>query len=240
MNKRKIAGIVLIAAALLLACAALWLWRTPIPVEEPEESISIAPTPEPSEDPVPSEEDLPYDKLFITVERQNYADGDLRLVIPKLDRDLVVYNGTDKATLKKGVGLYDYAQLPGQGNRNVSIAGHRNTIIKGKISDQAPFYYIDTLEEGDYLYLVDAQHIYRYLWDSCTIVEADDWGPIYSQGFSCVTLTSCHPIGISDHRIIVVGRLDEIFDFDAEFIYYDNAKEANDHEIELTQSPEPT
>lgn len=171
----------------------------------------------------PIEEDgLPYDKLFITVERQKYQDGDLTLRIPKLNVERSVLNGVDLETLKHGVGLYDYAQLPGEGNRNVSIAGHRNGIHKGKITDGAPFYYIDTLKQGDYLYLADKERIYRYLYHDTEIVEANDWGPIYSQGYSCLTLTSCHPIGVSDHRIIVRGELDQIFQNQEDFSYLAN------------------
>lgn len=181
------------------------------------------------EDPPEVEDDgLPHDKLFITVERQNYQDEDLTLIIPKLDRVLPIYAGVTKADLKKGVGLYDYAQLPGEGNRNVSVAGHRNTIRNGKISDAAPFYYIDTLGDGDYLYLRDDEHIYRYTYNDTEVVEADDWGPIYSQGYSCLTITSCEPIGISDHRIVVRGRLDEIFPFSDDFVYYPSQQAEKD------------
>lgn len=157
-----------------------------------------------------TEDDLPYDKLFITVARQKYQSGDLQLIIPKLAVDAGVWDGTDPKTLDKGACLYEYAQLPGEGNRNVSIAGHRNGRVNGAVTDDAIFYYIDTLGEGDYLYLADQDKIYRYLYLDTEVVEADDWGPIYSQGFSCLTLTSCTPIGISSHRIIVRGKLEEI------------------------------
>ena len=141
-------------------------------------------------------------KLYITGERQVYEDGSLRLVIPKLGIDTAVGDGVSEEVLEKGPGLYDYAQLPGTGNRNVSIAGHRD--IHGSI-----FYSIDTLAEDDYLYLVYGGTIYRYTYRDTTIVNADDWGPIYNQGFSCLTLTSCDPIGTSLNRIIVRSELSE-------------------------------
>ena len=198
-----------------------------------QEIPSPAPTPTtPPEDKVEDiEEDLPddglpHDKLFITVERQKYKDSDLILKIPKLDKEWPVLSGVTDDVLAKGVGLYDYAQLPGKGNRNVSVAGHRNGRTNGKVTDRAPFYYIDTLKEGDYLYLRDANNIYRYVYHSTDIVEEDDWGPIYSQGFSCLTLTSCHPIGISNQRIIVRGKLDEIFPYDKDFDYLSHTEEA--------------
>ncbi len=162
---------------------------------------------------------LPHDKLFITPERQKYQSGDLRLIIPKLEVDIPILDGTEQETLRKGEGLYEYAQLPGEGNRNVSIAGHRNSVYNGKILDNMPFYYIDTLTDDDCLYLVDDEFIYRYIWDKTTVVEETDWGPIYSQGFSALTITSCEPIGIADHRIIVRAALVEIIPYSDDYTY---------------------
>lgn len=202
-------------ALTLTACQAREFPTLPEPpVVAPPKQAPQEPTEKPLED-----DGLPHDKLFITVERQKYEDGDLQLIIPRLEVDVPVLNGTDKETLGRGVGLYEYAQLPGEGNRNVSIAGHRNGIRNGKITDNMPFYYLDTLGEKDYLYIRDSVSIYRYLFEESEVVEEDDWGPIYSQGFSCLTLTTCTPIGVSDHRLIVVGRLDEIFPVSSDFEY---------------------
>lgn len=187
----------------------------------PELSTQSSPidTPVILQEPDPEADGLPHDKLFITVERQNYKSGDLRLIIPKLSIDAPVWNGTTKDCLSRGACLYEYAQLPGEGNRNVSIAAHRNGRRYGKVTDDGLFYYIDTLAEGDFLYLSDAENIYRYLYKNTTIVEADDWSPIYCQGFSCLTLTSCEPIGISTHRIIVRGKLEEIIPLTGDYQY---------------------
>lgn len=184
----------------------------------PAASISSQ-TPGPTLDLYSRSDDLPYDKLFITEERQAYQSGDLTLIIPKLSLTEPVENGTSTEALAKGPGLYDYAQLPGEGDRNVSIAAHRNHSTNGVISEWF-FYYIDTMCEGDYIYLTDKKKIYRYLYDQTTIVEETDWSPIYSQGVSCITLTSCEPIGVADHRIIVRGILDAIVDYDKNYVYY--------------------
>lgn len=165
--------------------------------------------------------DLPYDKLFITKERKTYQAGDLTLIIPKLSLKEPVQNGTDTTSLNKGPGLYDYAQLPGEGDRNVSIAAHRNKSRNGVISEWF-FYYIDTLCENDYIYLTDKSKIYRYRYDQTTVVEENDWSPIYSQGMSCITLTSCEPIGVADHRIIIRAILDDISPKSKDYVYYSN------------------
>lgn len=233
MPKRvnRIIGILLIVLGIAIAVFIGWqniFPAEPNPTFTPAVTAMPLPetTPGPGEEAVPDEVDgLPVGKLVITPERRQYKDGGLTLSIPALNVVRTVHDGTDTEDLNKGVGLYDYAQLPGEGNRNVSVAGHRNGISNGKITDRAPFYYIDTLAEGDYLYLIDDTNIYRYLWESCTIVEADDWNPIYTTGTSCITLTSCHPIGISDHRIVVRGILDKIFPYDKNFDYLVSAEE---------------
>lgn len=179
---------------------------------------TVTQKPGPTLDLYSRDKDLPYDKLFITKERQHYKSGDLTLHIPKLALTEPVQDGTEKAALNKGPGLYEYSQLPGEGDRNVSIAAHRNKSRNGVISEWF-FYYIDTLCEGDYIYLSDKKQIYRYKYNKTTVVEETDWSPIYSQGVSCITLTSCEPIGVADHRIVVRAILDSIDKYSKDYIY---------------------
>jgi LPXTG-site transpeptidase (sortase) family protein len=235
--KRKILFVffcLMIVAGGAMAFQNLWPYlrsmNDPIPVapavvpeapadEEPPPVLMIPDTEAPPEEPAPND-DLPTGKLVATRERKAYADAALTLVIPELGLTCPVYDGTTAEVLSlMGAGLYDYAQLPGTGNRNTSMAGHRNTRRNGIITDKAPFYYVDRLMDGDYLYLYDAESIYRYLWEFCVVVEADDWSMIRTAGYPCMTITSCHPIGISDHRIVVRGRLDEIFPYSQDFNY---------------------
>ena len=68
-------------------------------------------------------------------------------------------------------------------------------------------YYVNTLTEGDYLYLVEGGTVYQYLWECTEVIAPDDWGPIYNRGYACVTLTTCTPIGVADHRLVVRGAL---------------------------------
>lgn len=231
-TRKILTGLLLLVAALSLA-AGLYLLSplgnslstpTPSPVAE---TPSPAPTPLPipegtpdvPEETAPTEADgLPIGKLVITPERKGYENDALTLYIPTLEVTRVIHDGTDAETLNKGVGLFEYAQLPGEGNRNVSMAGHRNGLDKyGNITDRAPFYYVDQLKDGDYLYLYDSQHIYRYVYEYTEVVEPDDWGPIKTTGYSCLTITSCTPIGVSDHRIVIRAKLDEIFDYDKNY-----------------------
>ncbi|MEQ2456469.1 sortase [Flavonifractor hominis] len=247
MNKRipLIAALLLCLACLALgaALALLWSGRQSLP-QAPQMAASTpvsttaqpsaAPTPTPESeteevpdgDPAMDDNGLPKDRVYITEARKSYVDGTLRLKIPKLDVDVPVLNGTDADTLLRGVGLYEYAQLPSEGGANVSIAGHRNGLRGGQITDNMPFYYINTLTEGDYLYLVDDQTIYQYLWECTQVIEPDDWTPIFNQGYGCVTLTTCTPIGVADHRLVVRGELVATYPLSEEYPYpSDTSKE---------------
>lgn len=176
--------------------------------EEPEET-----------DPEDGEESLPAGKLVITAARKAYESGTMELIVPAIEVDEPVLAGTSDATLRKGLGLYDYAQLPFEAGGNVSIAGHRNGTRNGVYTLDWPFYPLDELGEGDLFYLVYGGVIYQYVWDQTIVVEEDDWSVIYCQGFSCLTLTTCTPIGVADHRLIVRARLIDSFDADGSYDY---------------------
>lgn len=159
-------------------------------------SQSEAQPDEPSDDDEPLVDmDLPVGKLLVTDGRQNYTEG-LVLVVPKLDLEVEIQNGTTDETLRLGPGLYEYAQMPWEKDGNVSIAGHRD--VHG-----SHFYSIDKLEAGDMFYLLYDGKVYRYVYKSTIIVKPDNWDPIRTQGYGCLTLTSCDPIGTTLSRIVV-------------------------------------
>lgn len=212
-KKRNWSAWLLIAVG--IGCVGYYIWTVvfapppPPPAPEPAPSSSAVSSSEPAPpevDPLdPGENDptreYPENRLFITGEREVYYSGDMMLTIPRLELDHIpVIDGADDYSLSLGVGLFDYAQLPGLGNRNVSIAGHRDICNK-------EFYYIDTLTDGDLIYLEHLGEKYTYTYVDTKVVDDEDWSRIYIQGFSCVTLVSCHPIGSTANRMIVRGRL---------------------------------
>lgn len=146
---------------------------------------------------------FPTDILFTDSTRKEYSTGKLRLVVPKMRVDTTVGDGTDEVTLQKSPGLYDYSQLPSEGNSNVSIAGHRDCF-------GSPFIDIDQLTTGDMIFLCYNGKTYCYDWVETKIIESDDWSILYCHDFSAVTLTSCDPVGISTQRIAAIGKLVEV------------------------------
>lgn len=169
---------------------------------------------------VPQEE-WPEDKLFVEKNRAEFTNGALHLTIPRMGVDDDVMDGTDRPALKNGPGLYTVAQMPGKGNRNTSIAGHRVGVSKyGNI-----FKEIEELGGTDMLYLHDADWIYAYVYQETLVVDPSDISVLFLKGYPCLTLTSCHPKGKNTERIIVHAKLAEIYPYSEDFDYHMQATE---------------
>ena len=129
-----------------------------------------------------------------------------RIVIPAINMDEIVVEGTDVDALRKGPGHYSWTPMPGQPG-NASIAGHRTTY-------GAPFANIGNLRPGDNITVQTAQgeFVYEVLaQDSPTkgylIVSPDRVDLLRDKGNNLLTLTSCHPRFSNRQRIVVQAKL---------------------------------
>ena len=212
LTRRQVISLILAGLGLILLVTGLWMMRSP---EAPPErglelsAVSLAEGWSLSQ----VRQDYPVGKLVVTTDREAYENGNLRLVIPSLDQDVLVQNNVDTESLRSGPGLYEYSQLPAPDtNANVSIAGHRD--IEG-----AEFYYIDRLTDGDLMYLVYQEKVYIYQYESTQIIQSDDWNPIACKDYPCLTLTSCDPIGTFINRIVVTGRLVDVREMNSQVMF---------------------
>ena len=212
LTRRQAISLILAGLGLILLVTGLWMMRSP---EAPPErglelsAVSLAEGWSLSQ----VRQDYPVGKLVVTTDREAYENGNLRLVIPSLDQDVLVQNNVDTESLRSGPGLYEYSQLPAPDtNANVSIAGHRD--IEG-----AEFYYIDRLTDGDLMYLVYQEKVYIYQYESTQIIQSDDWNPIACKDYPCLTLTSCDPIGTFINRIVVTGRLVDVWEMNSQVMF---------------------
>ena len=212
LTRRQAISLSLAGLGLILLVTGLWMMRSP---EAPPErglelsAVSLAEGWSLSQ----VRQDYPVGKLVVTTDREAYENGNLRLVIPSLDQDVLVQNNVDTESLRSGPGLYEYSQLPAPDtNANVSIAGHRD--IEG-----AEFYYIDRLTDGDLMYLVYQEKFYIYQYESTQIIQSDDWNPIACKDYPCLTLTSCDPIGTFINRIVVTGRLVDVWEMNSQVMF---------------------
>jgi len=129
-------------------------------------------------------------------ERRQVKDGQAlgRIIVPRMGLNMVVVNGTDEESLKKGPGHYLGSALPGQGQL-IYIAGHRTTYL-------APFSSIDQLHKGDRVTLVMPYATFVYRISGYRIVPADDLKVLHSPGHEVLELQACHPRFFATHRYI--------------------------------------
>jgi sortase A len=122
-----------------------------------------------------------------------------RIRVPRMGVNMILVNGTDHDTLKKGPGRDLRTHMPGE-NRLVYIAGHRTTYL-------APFSHIDRMRPGDKVTLELPYGTFIYSVTHHRIVKSTDLSVLKSPPHELVELQACHPRFFASHRYIVYARL---------------------------------
>ena len=150
------------------------------------------------------------------------GEGIGRIVIPRIDLDIVVVQGTDTGSLQKGPGHYtsgniapsnggtvetakrigDGSAFPGQG-RTIGIAGHRTTYL-------APFRHIDQIQPGDKIYLDMPYANFTYVVQKHEIVDPSDVAIVKNVGYERLVLTACHPLYSAAQRYAQFAKLKDV------------------------------
>ena len=132
------------------------------------------------------------------------------LVIPSLDLKMLIYHGTDDATLAAGVGHLEGTSLPVGGASTHSVL----TAHSGMRSMRA-FDDIRKLEKGDLFAACIYGKEYVYEVESTEVVLPHETDSLeITEGEDRMTLVTCTPYGINDHRLLVHGvRTDKTVTF---------------------------
>jgi sortase A len=124
------------------------------------------------------------------------------MVIPAIGVDRYVVEGVGEADLQMGPGHYPGTPLPGQAG-NVGIAGHRTTF-------GAPFFRLNELVRGDYIYLTDTSgKTWVYSVVRQWVVAPSDVAVLDATRKPELTLTTCNPRFEATTRLIVRAALVE-------------------------------
>ncbi|MGH3132744.1 MAG: sortase [Gaiellaceae bacterium] len=126
------------------------------------------------------------------------GDAIARLEIPRLDLDVVVVNGADSGTLRRGPGRHLDTAMPGE-RRLVYVAGHRTTF-------GAPFSHIDSLRPGDSILLELPYASFEYRVTGHRIVDQYELSVLRSRGREELVLQACHPRFFASQRYLVYAR----------------------------------
>ena len=130
------------------------------------------------------------------------GDAVARLEIPRLDLDVVVVNGTEAGTLRRGPGRHLETAMPGEGGL-VYVAGHRTTY-------GAPFSNIDVLRRGDRVLLELPYATVEYRVTESRIVDQHELSVLESRGREELVLQACHPRFFASERYLVYARPVEV------------------------------
>ncbi|HST13465.1 MAG TPA: class D sortase [Gaiellaceae bacterium] len=149
--------------------------------------------------------DLAAVQVEIAAEARAYArtlqTGDPvgRLQIGRIGLKMVVVQGTDHETLKKGPGHYEPSAFPGEGHL-IYVAGHRTTYL-------APFAQINDIEVGDYITFSLPYATFTYRVRRHYIVRSDQLSVLQDHDSEILRLQACHPRFFATHRYIVDATL---------------------------------
>ncbi|MGH2686682.1 MAG: sortase [Actinomycetota bacterium] len=128
------------------------------------------------------------------------GDALTRILIPQLGVDTIVVEGTTLSALEAGAGHYQDTALPCE-RGNAAIAGHRTTYGK-------PFAEIDELGSGDEITLETPVGRCTYeVIDRPFYTHPADFAVLDQVRGTLLTLTTCHPPGSADQRLIVRAKL---------------------------------
>jgi sortase A len=155
--------------------------------------------------PLPSHTDLAGVQRQIATEARAYrvslhtGDPVGRLKIGRIGVSMVVVQGTDHETLKKGPGHYEPSAVPGEGHL-IYVAGHRTTYL-------APFAHINDIKVGDYVTFSVPYATFTYRVRRHYVVRADQLSVLRDHGSEILRLQACHPRFFATHRYIVDAAL---------------------------------
>lgn len=121
-----------------------------------------------------------------------------RLLIPRLDLDVILLEGTDETTLRKGPGRDHRSAMPGEG-KLVYLAGHRTTYL-------APFAEIQRLRPGDRVEVRMPYGVFLYEVTGHRVVDATDLSVLRSPARETLRLQACPPRFLASERYVVSAR----------------------------------
>jgi sortase A len=115
--------------------------------------------------------------------------------VPRLGVDMVIVEGTETGSLRRGPGRDERTFMPGEG-KLVYLAGHRTTY-------SAPFAKIDALRTGDRITVEMPYGTFVYAVHRRRIVDDEDLSVLHQGRGEEVALQACHPRFFATERYIV-------------------------------------
>lgn len=124
------------------------------------------------------------------------------ITIPCINVKLPIYHGTDEETLQIAAGHLEGTSLPVGGESTHAVISAHRGLPSAKL-----FTNIDQLQEGDLFTITILNDTLTYEVDQIRIVLPDETEDLaITEGQDYVTLLTCTPYGVNDHRLLVRGH----------------------------------
>ena len=122
--------------------------------------------------------------------------------VPSINVYLPIYYGTSKEVLEEGAGVVENTSLPVGGNgTHAVLSAHTGMASKKLFTD------LNLLKEGDIFFIHVLNQNFAYQVNQIKVVLPEDVGDLYiEKDKDYVTLLTCTPFGINDHRLLVRGE----------------------------------
>lgn len=124
------------------------------------------------------------------------------LKIPKISLSLPIYHGVEEEALSKGVGHLSSSSLPiGSSSARAVLSAHRG-LMQAEL-----FTRLDELKSGDQFWIENPKETLAYeVFEIQVILPSEKSALEIEPGKDLVTLMTCTPYGINDHRLLVTGK----------------------------------
>ena len=122
--------------------------------------------------------------------------------IPCISVDLPIYHGTSAEVLERGIGHLAASSFPIGGESTLAVLTGHTGLSSAKL-----FTDLTEMKKGDlfFIHVLDKKLAYRV--DRITVVKPDDTRNLQIiDGEDHVTLLTCTPYGVNDHRLLVRGK----------------------------------
>lgn len=123
------------------------------------------------------------------------------LEIPCISVNLPIYHGTDAEILERGVGHLAASSLPIGGKSTHSVLTGHTGLSSAKL-----FTDLTEMKKGDLFFINVLGQTLAYKVDQISVVRPEDTRKLQIvDGKDYVTLVTCTPYGINNHRLLVRG-----------------------------------
>ena len=137
-------------------------------------------------------EDIEIDPILEKLNTQLYIDS--------VNIEGGIFQGVTSQTMDKGFWHFPASVYPGQKGNSVIIAPAKDT-----------FFNLDKVKKGDSIIVQQESEKYTYIVSEVKIVEKNDISVLQDSSDYQITLITCTPLWTSKQRLIVVGKLDKLY-----------------------------